>query len=896
MEDALVNLTLTAKFLQVAREAPEKVAILHRVGDAVREFTYREICRTALKVAYWLRREGIKPGDRVALFLENRPEWPISYFGLLLAGAVAVPLDAQYQADILTYILNQTEARVIFTSGQTLLPELHDIASLEKIVLVGADGPSGQKEVGWGEVLNAAETPGSLPPAAPEDLASIIYTSGTTGPPKGVMLAHRNFWANFSGIAGYGYITPEDNFLSILPLHHSFPFMATLVAPLFSGARITYLDTLKAGPILKCIKEQQVTVLALTPQVLQHFYNGFRQRLEQMPLGLGGLLDLGLGLSYRLSPRFGFNPARPLQAKFKAALGPQFRFFISGGAKLPADLARNFFKLGFVVLEGYGLTETSPVVSLNPPEAPKLGSVGRPLPGVEVKILEPDAQGIGEILIKGDNVMPGYYRDAAASREVLRDGWFHSGDLGYLDGDGYIFLQGRLKEIIVLRSGKNVSAEEVSQHYLQAPAIKEIFVMADPQEEKLVALVVPDRDYFLGTGEADLQGRIKWFLDLYSRKLEPYKRVKDFVLLHQELPKTRLGKVKIGEARQLYQQRWAKRFETKIPARREDLSPLGKQIIDLLAKKTGSDKIALEDHLGLDLGLDSLALVELVAALEQRFHIAIKDEEFSRFFTVAELIRYLEEKQPGGAPAPEEKEPSWGDLLGADPPLPLLQRIDLQPGFPARLFTLGCSLLFGLIFKLFFNLKVSGKENLARQNYLICPNHASFLDGFLIFGAAPLSLRYQLFFLGDSIYFELPVIRDLVKLIRVIPIDSARHLVEAMQASAYVLKKGKMLCLFPEGARTISGEVREIKKGVAVLAREVGIRVVPAYIRGSFQAWPPGEPRPKPHPIRIKFGPARSFAELAAQGRQLNPTARDDAAFTLGLRAELQRLQQEMES
>jgi long-chain acyl-CoA synthetase len=892
----LVNPTLTEKFLEITQVAPGKVAILYRVGDAVQEFTYGEICQAALKVAHWLRQGGIRKGDRVALFLENRPEWCLSYFGLLLAGAVAVPLDAQYQAEQLTYILNQTQARVIFTSGQAPLPELHDISSLEKIVLVGEERPSGKKEVGWGEVLDAAITAGPLPQAAPADLASIIYTSGTTGPPKGVMLTHRNFCANFSGIAGYGYITPEDNFLSVLPLPHSFPFMATLVAPLFSQARITYLDTLKAGPILRCIKEQQVTILALTPQVLQHFYNGISQRLEQMPLGLGGLLNLVLALSYGVSRYLGFNPARPLLAKFKAALGQQFRFFISGGAKLPEDLARNFFKLGFVVLEGYGLTETSPVVSINPPEAPKLGSVGRPLPGVEVQILEPDAQGVGEILIKGDNVMPGYYRDEAASREVLRDGWLHSGDLGYLDTDGYIFLQGRLKDIIVLSSGKNVSAEEVSQHYLQAPAIKEIFVMADPQEEKLVALVVPDLDYFLGTGEADLQGRLKWFLDLYSRKLEPYKRVRDFVLLRQELPKTRLGKVKIGEARELYQQRWDKRFQEKIPVPVKDLSPLGKQVIDLLVKKTGSDKIALEDHLGLDLGLDSLALVELVAALEQRFNIAIKDEEFSRFFTVAELIHYLEEKQPGRAPAPEEKEPSWSDLLQAEPPPPLLQRIDLAPGFLARLFTLGFSLFFGLLFKLIFHLKVSGKENLARQNYLICPNHASFLDGFLIFGAAPLSLRYQLFFLGDSIYFELPVIRDLVKLIRVIPIDSARHLVEAMQASAYVLKKGKMLCLFPEGARTISGEIREIKKGVAVLARELGVRVVPAYIRGSFQAWGPGEPFPKPYPIQIKFGQARSFAELAEQGRQLNPTAKDDAAFTLGLRAELQRLQQEMES
>ena len=287
-------------------------------------------------------------------------------------------------------------------------------------------------------------------------------------------------------------------------------------------------------------------------------------------------------------------------------MGEQFRFFASGGAKLPESLAENLARLGFTVLEGYGLTETAPVVTFNSPEAHRLGSVGRPLSGVEVRILNPGADGIGEVLIRGDNVMPGYFQNEAATREVLKDGWFHSGDLGYLDRDGYLYIQGRIKDIIVLASGKNISAEEVGQHYLQAPAIKEIFVTTDLRAEKLAAVVVPDLDFFRKTGETDIYDKVKWDLELLSRSLEPYKRIKDFVLINEELPKTRLGKVKIYEAQRIYQERAGKRYEKKKLAVEEGLSPVGETVVAVLARQIEDSRISLDDHVELDLGLDSL--------------------------------------------------------------------------------------------------------------------------------------------------------------------------------------------------------------------------------------------------------------------------------------------------
>jgi len=891
MEDATP--TLTGQLAGVVREAADRRALIYRAGDAVQEFTYGQVYRDSLAVAGWLQAQGVEKGDRVAILLENCPQWPISYFGALLAGAVAVPLDPVSRWDHIHYALEQTRARVISTFPQAPLSQLQELPWLEKIVVVGLTGESGGKIINFSEVLQSPGSETGLPSIGPDDLASIIYTSGTTGLPKGVMLTHKNFCANYRGIAKLNAIRPDDNLLAILPLHHAFPFTATLLLPIFSRAKITYLDTLKAEAILRCVKEQRVTILMLTPQVLQHFYQGIQRQLERIPWPLRPLLIAYLNGSRRLSRCLGVNPARPLLKKFRSALGEQFRFFVSGGAKLPESLAENLARLGFTVLEGYGLTETAPVVTFNPPAAPRPGSAGRPLAGVEVRILNPDAGGIGEVLIRGDNVMPGYFRNEAATREVLKDGWFHSGDLGYLDRDGYLYIQGRIKDIIVLASGKNISREEVGQHYLQAPSVKEIFVTTDRDAEKLTAVVVPDLDFFRQIGE-EIYSKVKWDLELRSRSLEPYKRIKDFVLINEDLPKTRLGKVKIHEAQRIYQERAGKRYEKKKPAVEEGLSPVGKTVVAVLARQSEDSRISLDDHLELDLGLDSLGLVELLGALESRFNLKIKDDEFTGIFTVRELIGFIEAKNPGAAREPEVETAPWGSLLRLDPPPALLRSLGMEGGFMARLVTQGLALLAGFWLKRLFDLEVYGREKLTGRGYVLCPNHGSYLDGFILAYAVPGPLRPRLFSLGYSGYFDVPVVRDLLRLIRVIPVDSARNLVAAMQVSSYILRNGQILSIFPEGFRTPNGEVGQFKKGVAILARELDVKLVPVYIQGSFEAWPPGVSLPRSHPIRVYFGRKHSWQELKARGLKVNPQATDYDAIRLGLREEVLRLKESL--
>ncbi len=875
-------LTLTQKFEQIARESGQSVSMLFREGDSVQTYTYEQIYNTALKVARWLCQQGVSRGDRVAIALENRPEWSICYFGILLSGASAVPLDIQAGTDEIKSLLDRTQSKILFASAKLPLEEVANLDSLGRIVLIGKEVVPAGKAVAFSRVLESKVVDSHLPVADPEDVASIIYTSGTTGPPKGVVLTHKNFYSNFQSLLKVDYIRPADTFLSILPLHHAFPFMVTLIVPFFSKLKIVYLSPLKAEAILNCLREQKVTIFAVTPQLLQLFHRGIQGQLKKLPRGLGGLVKLVLELSWQISRLTGFSIAKPLLLKLRSTMGRHFRCFICGGAKLDWKIERDFFKWGFTILEGYGLTETSPVVSLNPPDKLKIGSVGKPVSGVEVKILNPDQSGVGEILIRGDNVMKGYYRNETATREVFRDGWFNSGDLGLIDSEGYLFIEGRTKEVIVLSSGKKVSAEEVESYYSESPLIKELCVFAELREGKLVAVVVPDLDHFRRAGESNIRDQVKWQLEYLSERLPPYKRLRNFILV-DGLAKTRLGKVKRQEAIEKYEEQFEKRAGEREAEVEEVVSETGEKVLSVLRKETGVKNISVADHLELDLGIDSLGRVSLMTALEKAFDAEIVEEKFLSILTVSELIEYVEE-QRGKAGRRVKKERSWDDILREDLPQDLLEKIDIEVGLPSRFLTLFVALVSGLLFKLYFRLKIYGRENLEKERAIICPNHTSYLDGFIVFCALPLSLKLRLFFLGLRGYFEVPIIRSMIKLIRIIPVDPSRNIIETMQASFFVLRNKKILCVFPEGARSIKGEVKEFKKGVSILAEKSGAKIIPAYISGSHRAWRANVRFPRPRSVAISFGGALSFEELLERGIRSGVKVDRHEAASIGLR------------
>jgi len=900
------DLVLHKIFAQISSRFSDRICLQIKKGSTWERWTYKQVEDLSLKIGTFLINEGFKKGDFAAICLENRPEWAIIYLGIVASGLTCVPLDPQLTEQEIENLINDCSAKIIFVSNAVFqIKNINKIkAGLDKIVILDLDIEK-DNLIGLAQVKSTLHEGLVWPDVLTEDIASLIYTSGTTGKPKGVMLTHKNLCSNFQSIDKLKLFSERDTFISILPLHHSYPFMITLITPLFSCARVTYTSSLRSDELLNLMRESGVTILVGVPQLFSLFFTNILEKMKKIPflfrMPLFGLIEI----LWQIRRFSGINLSKLALSKIHQPFGQALRFFACGGAKLNEEAARFLMKIGFTILEGYGLTETSPVVTFNPLKKQKIGSVGRVIPDVELKIDNPEASGMGEVVIKGPNVTKGYYNRTQETSSVLKDGWFYSGDLGYIDKDGYLYITGRKKEIIVLSSGKNIYPEEVESHYTKSPYIKEICVLGVGEaEERLAAVVVPDADYCRKVGQVDLNSVIRWELENSSEGLAPYKRIKGYIIVKEDLPRTRLGKIKRYEVKNKYLDELngikSKGVEEEIPVTDEDLRLLtfgvGRKVIETLNKYAKLERqIIPSDHIELDLAIDSLGRVELIIALEQAFNIHMPDELVNKVFTVKELILEIERLVPGGGvqrePVPQAKSQTlWNEILNENPAKDIIKKLNLAPSQMTILGMLLFSEILRLVFRVIWGLKVFGAGNIPRTGKcILCVNHSSYLDAFIVEASVPLSLRKGLFFVGFRIYFEQPFIKNIIKYIRVIPIDPGMHFVEAMQASSYVLRNDKIVCIFPEAQRTIDGNVKEFKKGVGILSKELNIPLVPVLITGSYESWPRTSLFPRPHQIKITFGRPFDFDELKKVGLELG--AKDEyEAIAFGIRQEVVKL------
>ena len=825
----MVEHSLIKNFLNSVEQFHDKPVIEIRTADEIKTLTYRELQDKVRATAYYIASLGIEKGDRVAIILDNGPEFASVFFALAYIGAVAVPLDPRMTEKDVANIISDSGAKILLTIDK--IKELEPPQGFEKATV------------------------------EPEDLMVLLYTSGTTDLPKGVMLTHKNLCSNFNSLKKMKIFTPKDTVLSILPLYHSYSLMTTLIAPIFSGSKIVYVSSDWPEKLADYIKEAGTTIFIGVPQIYHMMHSRMMKKLSSIE-GLKGLFVrfvIALGLTKVLLP------------KIKNAFGKRLRFFISGGAKLDATVAKDFFKLGFKILEGYGLTETSPVASINPVKRPKIGSIGTPVPDVKMRILNPDANGVGEIVIQGPNVMKGYYKNEEKTKEVIKNNWFYSGDLGYENRDGYFYITGRSKEVIVLSSGKNIYPEEIEKHYSNTPYIKEMCVMGvlkgkgDSKLEYLHAIVVPDLEFFQERGEINMNQVLKAAFDNLSKDIPGYRHIMGFTVTKEALARTVLGKLKRYEIE--------KTFPPVILEEKEEEKVVSSEDKALLESDTAKRLIAcikdaleikgdvhLNDSIELDLGVDSLTRVELVLAVERCFNIEISDEMIAAgIFTVKDILAKVEEllgSKGEGCRVKGEKEKAihWPGILKQELPKDFREKISLELSWVDYAFTFIIKGCIGLFFRIFYRLRVEGAEKIPNKGpYVLCVNHTSFLDGFIVLSGVPLKTEMELFFIAFRRYFIAPIIRNLVRHARIIPVD-ATQIIEAMQGSAYILKHNKALCIFPEGERSIDGEVKEFKKGIGIIAKELNVALVPVYINGAFEAWPRTEKFPRLHPISIKFG------------------------------------------
>jgi long-chain acyl-CoA synthetase len=811
-----------------AREADERPALEAWRGVC---YSFADVARCARSVAAFLGRGGLKPGDMVIVTGEDSPEWMLAYFGARLAGAILIPLDCQLGPDRVAGIAAFTGARRVFADA----PREAELAG-------AGPGPGGALEIlsleraspRFGEIFHGEPAAWSaLPEPDPDQVAAILFTSGTTDEPKGVELTERNLLGNAQTLARLGLEDESDVMGVVLPLHHAYAFTVGTMAPFVMGARTVFPGTLKGELIRQCLSETGVTMLPAVPRLLELMAEGIERQIRGRPLPARLYARAARALG-RWGRRCGIPLGRLVCAPIRRAIGQKLRFIISAGAALPAETNEFFLDLGFTVVEGYGLTETSPAIAITPRDSPRPGSVGWPIPGAEIRLGPPREDGSAEVMVRGPMVMRGYHRRPDLTREVFEGDFFKTGDLGRYDVDDYLWITGRVKEVIVLPSGKNVYPEEVERHYLRSPAIKEICVLENPERSKcLHAVIVPNEEAARSTGEA-LASRIQFDVETCSKDLPSHQRIAGFTLTSEPLPRTRLEKIRRGEvAKMLPALMKGQRSARALSAGEEAMvaSEAGGAVLAVLADMVGRPVHAAE-HIELDLNLDSLRRLEALARLESALGLEIDAERIAGVTRVLDLIAAIKEGRTGKAASF-----SWPEFLRREPAPPLGALVTIEPGIPTKILRAAAWLLVRAVIGFRYGLEVRGTENLPAGPCIVAPNHLSIIDAPLMFIAIPSRLRRRLCFFGARSQFRSLFRRFLVKPARVILTDQLEGARQSLGYGAEALRRGLSLCIFPEGRRSATGEVEPGRPGTGLLARELGVPVVPALIEGTGVVW-----------------------------------------------------------
>lgn len=551
------NITIIELLVAINRRYSNLPALQIKEDDKFRSVSYTELGQRTSDTAYNLKKLGVEKGDRVAILSESRPEWTIAFFGIVSCAGITVPMDIKLSDTEIEFILNDSGTKCAFVSKKLLSTVLRIKPKLQTLENIVSFDETTEEGIYLLKDFKVPEDEIAHRDIQPDDTALIVYTSGTTGVAKGVELTYKNLLFEVMALNKYIHFSPKDNFLSILPLNHMLELTGGLIAPLYAGACVTYCDSLKPPVLIKLMQETKTTTMLCVPLVLKMFHNGIFKKVDGMKPVKNKMFYWMFGFSKFLL-NFNIHIGRLLFSELHKQFGGKLKCFVSGGAPLDPHVEEGFHALGFNILQGYGLTETSPVVTVNTFSERKYTSVGIPLKGVDIKIAKgKEGDSEGEIIVRGPNIMRGYYKKPEKTEEVLKDGWFYTGDIGYIDDDGFLYITGRVKNMIVLGGGKKVHPEEVEEVMSKSSLIKEMCVVARKATsglkagtEEVFAVIVPNEEAFKEEEKQNkelIKSKIAAEINKLSEHLADYKRISDFMLYFDELPKTSTRKVKRKE-------------------------------------------------------------------------------------------------------------------------------------------------------------------------------------------------------------------------------------------------------------------------------------------------------------------------------------------------------------
>ena len=855
---SLGSQTMIDLVAQQAASIPDKIALeMKRGGEWVR-YSYRQLYEASRQAAFMLWERGYRKGDRVILFAENQPEWGVAYLAAVQIGVIVVPIDPQTAEEEIFALAEYTEAKAILTS-ETCLARLNspaikpsdESASPEFLNINSFCQPfeSEQTETSVPTESILPAVPDNFPDVdiQPDTVASIIFTMGTTVDARGAMISHRGFIANVVAVSQA--LPPEDTdrFLSVLPLYHALGFSCNFLMSIYAGTTITYTNNLRPTTILALMQETKTTVLIGVPRLFQLLYDTIKRYVVKSPEVMEAPLD------------------PETIAEIQAALGGHIRVLVSGGAALPDEVYDRFTEFGLTIYQGYGMTEASPVLSVNPHHKSKRGTVGPAVEGVELQIINSDEEGIGEIVASSPSLMQGYYRNESMTEQVIRDGLLYTGDLGYFDKEGYLYLTGRSKDVIVSGAGKNIYPVELEALYRHSPLISEICVVGmstDNLFEAAHAVIVPVCDE--NRDRAEVEQAVHQHIQERAQDLPTYQHLQTVHFWEAALPKTSGAGIDRQRVKEVLQEQLFRKTEEapqSDPAEDtldaggketsgaavESGAPAGVEqvIISELSRlaKLPADQIRLNSNLGTELGLDSMARVELLLLLESRLQRTIPDELIAKIQTVGDVTETVKTLQSEATPLPIDKETSAYIERSASSPVSAAL---------AGLFRFSV----WAIYRGYFSIKCNGLDNLPReQPYIIAANHSSHLDTLAIMTVLK-SESKRLRVLAAKDYWFGTRFKSWFsgELLKFVPFDRHANFLQGLRISQEILKQNECLLIYPEGTRSVTGELQPFKPGLGLLAFETGSPIIPTYIDGTYRALPKGKSFPSKSRVRVTFG------------------------------------------
>ncbi len=752
---------------------------------------------------------------KIAIYIENRPGWVYSFYSGMMTESILVPIDYMLPPEDVAYILNDSKPEVIYYSKETeerineaLAETSHPI---QKICI---------DEIKLKEIN--CETR-ELPPYKNDDVFVIVYTSGTTGKPKGVMLTYGNMKSNILGTTEHVQIyRAETRTLVLLPLHHILPLGGTILIPLYAGGTIVFSPSLQSEDVMATLQNHQINIIVSVPKFFALIRKGINEKIDSNKLA-SFLFKIA---EKRQSQKF----SKKIFKKVHDKLGGEIETFVCGGAKLDENVCRDFQTLGFEVLEGYGMTETSPMITFTRPGRVRVGSPGEVAPGMEVKFVD------GEILARGANLMKGYYNKEAETKEAVVDGWLHTGDLGHLDEDGYLFVTGRKKELIVLSNGKNITPEEVETKVLAVDKITEE-VGVYMENDQLYAIVCPNMVKVKSLEIADLNEYYRWeVIAKYNEKAPSYRRISNFVILEEPLPRTRLSKLKrfmlpeIGKGKTIKKEK-----------KEEDLKFEEYKIIKEFLVKEKEKEVFPSDHLELDLALDSLDKITFLSFLSSTFGLELNEEVLAKHNTVEAISNYIKENKT----KINIETIDWKAIF----------KETVKLNLPKSWITVNIFKNWSrLVFALYFKMKAEGIEKLPKGPFILAPNHQSFFDGLFVTMFLKNKIMKKTYFYAKKKHVGNKFLGFLASKNNMIVVDINKDLKKSLQKLGAVLKSGKNIIIFPEGTRSTDGELGDYKKTFAILSSELNVPIVPVAIGGAYKALPKGSLIPRPFKkVCVKF-------------------------------------------